>query len=607
MSDGEEKKKRPEAETNVTIFDLSDHGESRANEDESFKMLGTDMVAPPISPDSLLRRVEESYALRPNIDAYVTNIDGFGYNLKPAIDLDSKKASDLIRDAIVMEQIHTSTDLEDFGDTSETAIAAKRIEIERASHIERLRLEIFFNSPSVGMSLTALRKRLRYDLEATGNAYIEVVRNKMNYITQLTHLPTSEVRLLKRGSPTKVKMKRRISPIAYSSYDIKRRFRRFAQKAEGSNKVVYFKEVGDPRLMSSRTGVYYADFKDMQLNEAEHDEVATEVIHLSIYDPRSPYGMPRWQGATMAVLGGRAAEEVNYNYFDEKTIPPGFLLVSGAPLKHGADKKIEQYMKDHLKGRRNFWTIMVIEAHMKELGPGEQPPRARIEWVPMTDQNQSDALFQNYDERNGEKIGNMFRLPKLLRGEMKDFNRSTATEALNYAEHQVFEPERQAFDEVINEVLFPIMDVKYWRFSSNSPMNRDPVELADILDKIGPKYLTGKEARDILEEDVLNRNLEDIDEDWARKPFEIYKLQPSQGDQPGGLQSIGGTAEVPDDIEGMVNHTEALRDELASAMGNEAAAEKMMIALAELPRERIVITEKVAAELFDFDAVASKE
>jgi capsid portal protein len=52
--------------------------------------------------------------------------------------------------------------------------------------------------------------------------------------------------------------------------------------------------------------------------------------------------------------------------------------------------------------------------------------RMKIEIVPLTDSQQKDALFQAYDERNADKIGQAFRLPRLLRGDVRDFNRSTA-------------------------------------------------------------------------------------------------------------------------------------------------------------------------------------
>jgi len=36
----------------------------------------------------------------------------------------------------------------------------------------------------------------------------------------------------------------------------------------------------------------------------------------------------------------------------------------------------------------------------------------KIELRPLTNAQQTDALFQNYDERNHDKVGQSFRLPR---------------------------------------------------------------------------------------------------------------------------------------------------------------------------------------------------
>jgi hypothetical protein len=41
------------------------------------------------------------------------------------------------------------------------------------------------------------------------------------------------------------------------------------------------------------------------------DGPALELIHFAVHSPRSPYGVPRWVGTLLAVLGSRQMEEVN--------------------------------------------------------------------------------------------------------------------------------------------------------------------------------------------------------------------------------------------------------------------------------------------------------
>ena len=52
------------------------------------------------------------------------------------------------------------------------------------------------------------------------------------------------------------------------------------------------------------------------------DGPATEILHFRVHNPRSAYGVPRWIGNLLAVLGSRQAEEVNFLYFENKSVPP---------------------------------------------------------------------------------------------------------------------------------------------------------------------------------------------------------------------------------------------------------------------------------------------
>jgi hypothetical protein len=130
-------------------------------------------------------------------------------------------------------------------------------------------------------------------------------------------------------------------------------------------------------------------------------------------------------------------------YFENKSVPPLALLVSGGRLSEASVPRIERFIEENLKGKTNFHKVLILEAEAGS-GAGDNA-RAKIELKPLTEAQQQDALFQVYDERNIDKVGSAFRLPKLLRGESKDFNRATAESALRFAEDQVFQPERDEF------------------------------------------------------------------------------------------------------------------------------------------------------------------
>jgi hypothetical protein len=99
----------------------------------------------------------------------------------------------------------------------------------------------------------------------------------------------------------------RISSISFETVAARRRLRRYVQ-IQGSERV-YFKSFGDPRVMSRSTGCVFPDTASLRAAQAG-DGPATEMLHFAIHSPRSPYGVPRWVGTLLSVLGSRQMEEV---------------------------------------------------------------------------------------------------------------------------------------------------------------------------------------------------------------------------------------------------------------------------------------------------------
>ncbi len=62
-------------------------------------------IVPPHDPETLCRLFEHSNSLRQNIDAYATNIDGFGHRLESAIDFDDEDADRRVAECIYLERV----------------------------------------------------------------------------------------------------------------------------------------------------------------------------------------------------------------------------------------------------------------------------------------------------------------------------------------------------------------------------------------------------------------------------------------------------------------------------------------------------------------------
>ncbi len=479
-------------------------------------------LVPPYDPGVLLMLFEQSNALGSNVDAYKTNIESFGHHFDPVFDLDANDADEKIGDAIYLERLTKAAadEVPQAAYPTPDEIENRKLEIRHLMRLERAKLDTLFDEAVPDSSFVALRVNSRVDLEVTGNAYWEAIRNGAGDVVQFTLAPSYSMRLLpQEHTPQDVRVRTRVSALAFEYTTKRLRFRRFVQVVMG--RVMFFKEYGDPRVMSSVTGRFYGSLD--ALKEAENRPPATEIVHFRIFSPRSPYGIPRWIGNMLAVLGSRASEEVNCFYFDNKTVPPMAVLVSGGRLAPDAKTTIENHVSKHIKGRNNFHRILIIEAESGNAPQGltTDGSRVRIELKPLTEAQQKDALFQEYDANNREKIGGSFRVPKLLRGDASDINRATADATLVFTEQQVFQPERTTFDDFVNRRMLAPSGVRFWKFVSNSAITNDPVTLSAILTQLTTaNILTPAEARDEATP-IFNHELKKNDADWTKQPLAL--------------------------------------------------------------------------------------
>jgi PBSX family phage portal protein len=410
-------------------------------------------LEPPYDPEALCRLFEHSNSLRQNADAYATNIDGFGYRFEPTIDFDAADAREQVAEVLRLERARTpGVPTEPTSDE----VDARVDQLRTQARVERSHLEAFFESCCFDHSFVDLRRRTRQDLEVTGNAFWEVLRNARGEVARLIHVPAYTVRLLPLDREfVEVPERVRTSPIAFERITARRRLRRYVQ-VQGAD-CVYFKSFGDPRLMLRTTGGPVAP--EVVVKAAQAGDFATELIHFSIHSPRSPYGVPRWIGTLLSVLGSRQMEEVNFLYFENKSVPPLALLVSGGRISDASVPRIERYIEENLKGKAAFHRVLILEA---EGGGSAGGAGAKIELQPLTDAQQKDALFSEYDQRNIDKIGGAFRLPPLLRGDGRSFNRachSEDTETLTESgfKHidQIGPNERiAAFDPILGRIVY---------------------------------------------------------------------------------------------------------------------------------------------------------
>jgi PBSX family phage portal protein len=517
----------------------------------------TGALEPPYDPRQLAELFEHTSALRPNVDAYATNIDGFGYRFEPVLDFDSEDAPKKVADALRTERAYRGAPV---GEPAGADVHAVVATLAHAARAERARLEAFVESCTFERSFVSLRRRTRIDLEVTGNAYWEVLRNARGQIARFVYVPACSVRLCPtEPQPVLVRERVRTSPIGLDELSVPRRVRQYVQVEGGPP--VYFRALGDPRTVSRTTGRVFADLAALRAADAT-DAPATEMIHFALHSPLSPYGVPRWIGALLCVMGSREQEEVNLSYFSNKSVPPLAILVSGGRVGGNAVATIERYLEENIKGKGGFHRALILESEGTGQGQG------KITLQPLTAAQQQDGLFQAYDERNIDKVGATFRLPRILRGDSRDSNRATSESSLRTAEEQVFQPERDEFDHGMNQLLLNELGIRFWRMKSQAPVTRDPERMTEMIERlVRVGVLTPEEGRR-LAGDVFNTEFRTLEADWTKRPITLT-LAGIQN----GVQDVRPAAP---DVNVEAKRLLALRNELEAEEHRVAAARQAL-------------------------------
>jgi len=440
---------------------------SRQQESENEKYAVNDIIEPPYRIEDLQQIRENSTILGQCIDAYKRNIAGFGHEMK-------------------YKQ-------EDDEDTLEKKAEWTLVDTEI--------IPLFsFDKPFKEILETGID-----DKETTGNGYIEVIRNLEGKPAELINMLPQYMRVTRKDNkPQEV-------TYLVNGKEIKRKkvFRRYVQRVGAVD--TYFKEFGDPRFLNKETG----EFSEISLGEKN----ATEVIHLKIGN--GPYGIPRWVSHVVHMVGARKAEELNLRYFKQgRHIPMAILLKNGI-LSEDSEAAITDYVSN-VEGEDNQHKYLLLQVESAEEGVvGDTQPNVDIELKSLADILQNDALFLEYDDKSRQKVQSAFRLPDIYVGYSRDFNRATADAAREITEEQVFEPERNSLEFIINNILLPPYELKHVYVNLRKPEisnTEDLVKILDVLSKYGGT--TFNDLREVAAK-VLNKDLEPFESEEASQPIAL--------------------------------------------------------------------------------------
>lgn len=407
----------------------------------------------------------------------------------------------------------------------------------------------FFDEVYPGESFVTQRRALRRDLESTGCGYIEVLRNQGGEIVFLRRLDAKLMRLVLLDEPVQV-TKTVMRMGKETKVEMLVRERRFCQQV--GSKLRFFREFEASRdvdmlsgewLNQDGTAVQGSAVLDAGYNtgpapsqqkkpattatQSAPDPTSavpeatkivprpkgTEVIYLTVLpDVGTGYGVPRWINQIPSVLGSRKAEEFNLEFFNAGGLPPAIVLVQNGQLSPESKKDLTNY----LSGKAKFKQRGVIAEIYSATGTVDSTGSVRVTVERFGDERQKDSMFQNYDKACADHVRMAFRLPPLFLGQSQDQNFATAVTSYRVAEAQVFRPEREEFDEIVNVKIMRAIAPEYLFRSLPMQINdvenqlkamelakefADPEEYLKTINELASVTLTAREGLD--EEDAL--------------------------------------------------------------------------------------------------------
>lgn len=326
-------------------------------------------------------------------------------------------------------------------------------------------LQNFFSEPYPNIGFIEMRRKVRNDLESTGNAYLSVIRNGMDEVVALQHLPAThtsmglttpvvnlDFTLTRNGKEIDVTLPVREHTFVY-------------MEVEGEK--THFMEFGAKQSIDSKTG------KVAKSGEVL-DSKGGEVIHLTLVeDPRSGYGVPRWINQLPSVVGSRKAEEQNLELLDNGGVPSAIIFLKGG----AAVEQAEETLTGFLSG--GFETNRAVSVSIQSTeGTIDKGGNVDVQVERFGSESVQDSMYRSYGAECKENIRLAFRLPPLFTGETSDFTFATAYISYMVAEAQVFKPERDVFDEIINTTVVRALGVTTAKFRSN------PISLKNVEEQL---------------------------------------------------------------------------------------------------------------------------
>jgi PBSX family phage portal protein len=268
------------------------------------------------------------------------------------------------------------------------------------------------------------------DVEATGNGYLEIGRNRNGSIGYIGHVPAATIRV-------------RVDRDGFMQWVLPNNLNSsFVNYSSGPYPgLVFFRNFGDTTTKDP-TG------KDSSPNE---------LIHFKKHSPRnSYYGIPDIIAALSAVAGEKFAAEYNLDYFENKAVPRYALIIKGAKLTAQAERKIMDFFRKEVKGKHHSTLYIPVPAPM---GSNVDVQLQAIE------NKIQDASFSKYRQDNKQEIRMVHHVPASKLAD-ETANNASARESDKTFKNQVCAPEQRRIEKKFSKIIKEVTDMFDFKLES---------------------------------------------------------------------------------------------------------------------------------------------
>lgn len=368
------------------------------------------IIVPRFSPVALSVFAGDSPSLAPCISAMEINVDGTGFEIVPS------------------EQMETEDENGEPIDFSDDPMYRSLVDL--------------FTNPYPGETMISIRRNLRRDLEETGNGYIEFLLNNENEVLFMKYLDSKYTRLVEftEADRTEVPV-----PVVRNGREFTARIQKNQRRYlyQKGTTARYLKELGAVRDLDAQSGEWSQRGRRIPLSRR-----GSAVIHFRVdKDHNNEYGLPRWIAQTRSIDGEIQAQNLNLNYFNNGGIPPVIVFLQNGTLN--PDSKLA--LNAALQGSAETKNRGVVVETTSNGGSLEKAATVGIKVERFSSEQQNDSMFGNYAESAYTQIKSSYRLPQIFLGRSEDYNFATAYASIVITEAQVFKPERDEFDAIVND------------------------------------------------------------------------------------------------------------------------------------------------------------